>query len=352
MSLIRTIIGVFFFFGFILLGQALSGGQARSLAHITVFMLVAGPTLGLVIISYGLRQPALQIAKILRGETLSDGESKSLQGVCSLTTQAGSLCGFVGTILGLIHTLQNLSDPKMIGHGIAVAFVSLLYGAGISALAFGFGSSLKQNAATNNDADVAEEPKPETTEKAVNHAAQIIGGFVLFFGSVLGINELEGGHLNSLISASSFILVGGCTISMVVMAHGLRAPGNQFLEVLKRARGNTTEIDGALRLMIHAGPLSGLIGAIIGMISVMENLDNPSRIGPGMAVTLISLLYGAVVASVAHSLRARVAQASNPGETSELLTSSGNATQYIMTGFFILLFCLFLILYSIAQIPQ
>jgi chemotaxis protein MotA len=36
--------------------------------------------------------------------------------------------GIIGTVLGLIHVLENLSDPEKLGHLIAGAFVATLWG--------------------------------------------------------------------------------------------------------------------------------------------------------------------------------------------------------------------------------
>jgi len=36
--------------------------------------------------------------------------------------------GIVGAVLGLIHTMENLSDPSKIGNGIAATFVATVYG--------------------------------------------------------------------------------------------------------------------------------------------------------------------------------------------------------------------------------
>ena len=44
--------------------------------------------------------------------------------------------GIIGAVLGLIHTMENLSDPSKIGGGIAVAFVATVYGVGLSNLVF------------------------------------------------------------------------------------------------------------------------------------------------------------------------------------------------------------------------
>lgn len=42
--------------------------------------------------------------------------------------------GILGAVLGLIHVMENLSDPSKLGSGIATAFVATVYGVGISNL--------------------------------------------------------------------------------------------------------------------------------------------------------------------------------------------------------------------------
>ncbi len=44
--------------------------------------------------------------------------------------------GILGAVLGLIHVMENLSDPSRLGPGIAIAFVSTLYGVGLANLFF------------------------------------------------------------------------------------------------------------------------------------------------------------------------------------------------------------------------
>ncbi|MGR9106479.1 MAG: flagellar motor protein [Gammaproteobacteria bacterium] len=44
--------------------------------------------------------------------------------------------GIIGAVLGLIHVMKNLSDPAMLGPGIATAFVATIYGVGLANLLF------------------------------------------------------------------------------------------------------------------------------------------------------------------------------------------------------------------------
>lgn len=44
--------------------------------------------------------------------------------------------GIIGAVMGLIHVMQNLSDPSKLGGGIATAFVATIYGVGLANLFF------------------------------------------------------------------------------------------------------------------------------------------------------------------------------------------------------------------------
>jgi chemotaxis protein MotA len=44
--------------------------------------------------------------------------------------------GILGAVLGLIHVMENLTDPSRLGGGIAVAFVATIYGVGLANLVF------------------------------------------------------------------------------------------------------------------------------------------------------------------------------------------------------------------------
>lgn len=59
-------------------------------------------------------------------------------------------------------------------------------------------------------------------------------------------------------------------------------------------------------------PAFGMVGTLIGLINMLANMDDPSAIGPSMAVALITTLYGAFAANlifipIAGKLRARSA---------------------------------------------
>jgi chemotaxis protein MotA len=44
--------------------------------------------------------------------------------------------GILGAVMGLIHVMQNLTNPELLGQGIATAFVATIYGVGSANLIF------------------------------------------------------------------------------------------------------------------------------------------------------------------------------------------------------------------------
>lgn len=71
-------------------------------------------------------------------------------------------------------------------------------------------------------------------------------------------------------------------------------------------------------------PAFGMIGTLIGLIQMMQNLDDPSQIGAGMAVALITTFYGALLANLLFlPVSAKV-----KGQTQEIM----KARQMVRTG--------------------
>lgn len=47
-----------------------------------------------------------------------------------------------------------------------------------------------------------------------------------------------------------------------------------------------------------SAPAFGMIGTLVGLVQMLSNMDDPSKIGPAMAVAILTTLYGAVVANL------------------------------------------------------
>lgn len=55
---------------------------------------------------------------------------------------------------------------------------------------------------------------------------------------------------------------------------------------------------GVLEAMATAAPAFGMIGTLIGLILMLQELDDPSNIGVGMATALITTFYGVLLANL------------------------------------------------------
>lgn len=53
-----------------------------------------------------------------------------------------------------------------------------------------------------------------------------------------------------------------------------------------------------LKKSSEVAPAMGLIGTLIGLVQMLGNLDDPSKIGPAMAVALLTTMYGAILANM------------------------------------------------------
>jgi chemotaxis protein MotA len=47
-----------------------------------------------------------------------------------------------------------------------------------------------------------------------------------------------------------------------------------------------------------AAPAFGMIGTLVGLVQMLAAMDDPSAIGPAMAVALLTTLYGALISNV------------------------------------------------------
>ena len=61
----------------------------------------------------------------------------------------------------------------------------------------------------------------------------------------------------------------------------------------RHAQGKST-----LDAMGRYAPAFGMIGTLIGLVAMLGNMSDPSGIGAGMAVALLTTLYGAIIANV------------------------------------------------------
>jgi len=79
-------------------------------------------------------------------------------------------------------------------------------------------------------------------------------------------------------------------------------PSEQLQQILEAQVRSSREAEGHSEAVFRtAGTLSpafGMIGTLIGLIEMLRDLDDPSGVGTGMAVALITTLYGTLFANL------------------------------------------------------
>ena len=70
---------------------------------------------------------------------------------------------------------------------------------------------------------------------------------------------------------------------------------NNELELMKFRHANAS---GVFTSWKDIAPAMGMIGTLVGLVGMLQNMSDPKAIGPAMAIALLTTLYGALIANV------------------------------------------------------
>ena len=87
-------------------------------------------------------------------------------------------------------------------------------------------------------------------------------------------------------------------VDMLVDGHDgevVRAALEKDIELTEERHKTGVKIFTALG---DVAPAMGMIGTLVGLVAMLQNMDDPKSIGPSMAVALLTTLYGAIVANM------------------------------------------------------
>ena len=137
----------------------------------------------------------------------------------------------------------------------------------------------------------------------------IIGGKIAFTQKKLNPREVidEVARLADIIRKSGPLGLEGVDIEDEFLAKGAQYiadgyEGSFIVESLERERDLTLErLEEGKRFfkaMGDSAPAFGMIGTLVGLVQMLSTMDDPSTIGPSMAVALLTTLYGALIANL------------------------------------------------------
>ena len=152
---------------------------------------------------------------------------------------------------------------------------------------------------------------------------------------------LMGGPFAHFVDFNSLAFVGGVTAGAALLAFPV--------SVIRQAR-DAWSSDGALsedqarladHVFRHIGRVavaSGLLGTVVGLVQMLQNLEDPSAIGPAMAVAFLTLFYAILLGGVLLPAMANECLVRG-GLTSGDRSRRGSASIYmLMLAAFVLLF--------------
>lgn len=134
-------------------------------------------------------------------------------------------------------------------------------------------------------------------------------GLVMFI-AFLVFSTMLSGSLASFIDLPSILIIMAFSIPML-MASGLFSDFIRGFKIMGQ-RINTWSLielkrtEAALKLMVRLLVLSGLLGSIIGVVSIASSLSDVSKLGPNLAVALLTLLYSILMVFILLPIQVKV----------------------------------------------
>lgn len=96
-------------------------------------------------------------------------------------------------------------------------------------------------------------------------------------------------------------------------------PGDEIERIMQQELQSTAQRHArsvsVLRRAAEISPAMGLIGTLVGLIQMLGNLEDPSTIGPAMAVALLTTFYGAILANMVFTPLASKLEQNSSEET-------------------------------------
>ena len=127
-------------------------------------------------------------------------------------------------------------------------------------------------------------------------------GICAAFGLML-MAILQGGPLSIFINIPSIMIVFGGTAGNILVHYPFADVFDAINVAKKTFRYKETSPSALIdQLMDFANKARkeamGMVGTLIGLVQMLQTMDDPATIGPAMAVALLTTFYGAVIANV------------------------------------------------------
>ena len=221
----------------------------------------------------------------------------------------------LATVIGLLAAFGLIVSAIMQGGSllifIDVASIIIVIGGtiGIVMINFPFGDVMRAFAVARNAFFHKALQPADTIAKLIIYAGKARKEGILSLQSVM--NEID----------DEFFLKG---LQMAVDGQEPEALKNMLdkeIEYVVERHDSGSEIFATIAAF---APAMGMIGTLIGLVQMLQNMADPSSIGPAMAVALLTTFYGAVIANcIAAPISGKLKIRSGTEVLNKMLISEG-----------------------------
>lgn len=195
----------------------------------------------------------------------------------------------LATIVGLVAAF-GLMLSAIVQGGSLLIFVDIpsmmiVVGGtiGMSLVHFPFGDILSAFKVARNAFFHKSTPPPDTIGKLISYAGKARKEGILSLQSVMG--EID----------DDFFLKG---LQMAVDGQEPEALKDMLEKEIEYVMERHDKGADIFATFAAYSPAMGMIGTLIGLVQMLQNMSDPSSIGPAMALALLTTLYGAIIANV------------------------------------------------------
>lgn len=168
---------------------------------------------------------------------------------------------------------------------------------------------------TVDESEVLAPSAPVASDRPVHRDRNVISmlvgvvGFFLVWALALGAGG-SGGDLNTFVHLPSVLIVIVSPAAVLMAIYGWAGMVDAVCWIFRKpgAAGNADDAITFFQLAAAFALATGFLGTLCGLVLMLANLSDPSSIGPSMAMTLLTQLYGVFVAVVCIAAAAYIAR--------------------------------------------
>ncbi len=170
---------------------------------------------------------------------------------------------------------------------------------------------------------------------AVSSLVGIVGFFgVLGWATAMGAGD--GSLANMLLDGPSAMFVVATVVMLMLAVYGFSGAIDAFAWIFRRPTPGKTAHDAVVFFQLAAAfaLAAGFLGTMVGLVIMLGNMEDVSQIGGGMAISLLTQLYGVFIAVICIAIGAHIARRHNGAATAVPLArrSAGIAGITVIAG--------------------